>query len=169
MENVIFIIFANYPIAVVLGIIAIKLLYTLYKYHCAVNDWFDEYVYNTLNNTLGKPKHKPSILRIVFGTETAEFLRKHFNNNGREESNKYEYLKNTIEDSNYHYVFNDLCEKYNIKNTRLFKNFIYGKAKQRMSIKRKHNEYLKVIKHVQEKYEKEMWNGWKLKDEFEYD
>lgn len=169
MENAILIIFANYPVAAVLGIVAIPILYTFYKYHCAVNDWFDEYVFDTVNNILGKPKHNPSSLRLVYGSATAEFLRKHFNDNGKEEPNKYEYLKDTIENPTYHYTFNNLCEKYNIKNTRLFKNFIYGKAKQRMSINRKCNEYIKAIKRGQEKYEKEIWNSWKLKSEFEYD
>lgn len=93
MENVILIIFENYLVAAVLGIIAISLLYTLYNYHCAVNYWFDEYVFSTLHNIIGKPKYNPSTLRIIYGSETREFLMKHFNDNGKEEPNKYEYLK----------------------------------------------------------------------------
>ena len=145
------------------------MLWTLYSYHCAVHAWFDIFVFNTVNDILGKPKYKPSMLRLIYGTETAEYIRKKFNENGNEESNKYEYLLKTINDPKYPDTFHQICANHNIKNTRLFKNFIEGKAKKQKSIIEKKNEYLKVIKRGQKKYEKEMWEGYKLKSEFEYD
>ena len=74
----------------------------------------------------------------------------------------------TINDPKYHDVFQKICTKHNIKNPRLFKNFIEGKAKKQISINEKKNEYFKAIKRGQEKYEKEIWEGYKLKSEFDY-
>lgn len=36
-----------------------------------------------------------------------------------------------------------------------------------MSINRKYKEYMKAIERNKAKYEKEMWDEWKLKGEFE--
>ena len=169
MENAILVLLNGYnPIIIIMGLIAIGLLYTYYCYLTAVNYWFDEYVFNTINNIPEKPKYKPDILKQVFGSNTLDSIMKNFNENNKEELNKYEYLKKTIEDVKYRETFGELCVKYNIKNTRLFKNFINGKAKHSISIKQKNNEYLKAIKRIQKKYENEMWNSWKLKTEFEY-
>ena len=139
-----------------------SLLRTLYIYHCAVNAWFDEFVYNTVNDISGKEKYEPGPITRVFGRETLEAIKKRFNENGKEESNKYELLMNVINAPKSHDTFQQICSNNNIKNTRLFKNFIGCKAKRQMSVNKKKNEYLKAIKRAQRAYIKAMYEGYKL-------
>lgn len=165
METIITVFLCNYPVASVGVVIALPLLKTLWTYHMAVNQWFDKYVFNTLHDIPGAEKYEPGLAILVLGKKgSIDYIKHHFNENGKNEQSKYEYLKNTIDNPKYHYVFSDLCKQYNIKNTRLFRNFINGKAKQSMSYKRKLNAYIKAIDHAQKTHEREMWNCWKLKD-----
>ena len=130
------------------------------KWKMAVNAFFDDVVHNTRNFKLDAPHHEPClVVAALLGTNRIELMHK-FNEDGSYDYKKYEFLIETIKSAKYRKFYIELCETYDIKNRIAFQNWLKKKDRKVYEEKRK-----QAKKHNKER---DIYDGWKLCNEFDY-
>lgn len=121
-----------------------------------VDNWFEDFIYNTKNLIDGKCHYKPTAISIIFSGKSSEEIRKTFNQNKERDWLKYQYL---IEiDKKEHNYFAELCNSYKIINRVGFRDFL---AKENSRLHKKNATYKKYLRSMNND-NFSLWESWKL-------